>query len=131
MSATYDFLKECGVFFVLTTDEQQPMGRPFGAIMEYKNSLFFSTATMKEVYKQLKTNPKVQIVAIKAGTRDWIRVNGVAVECNELDLKQQMLDRCPALKNRFPSADCQYYALFEITQKQALLNTDGQFQTID
>lgn len=40
MSATYDFLKECGVFFVLTVDGSQPIGRPFGAIMEYENSLF-------------------------------------------------------------------------------------------
>lgn len=88
-------------------------------------------ATMKDVYKQLKINPSVQIIAIKESTRDWIRVNGVAVERNELNLKQQMLDRCTALKNHFPSADCQYYALFEFTQKQALLNTDGQFQAID
>ncbi len=131
MSTTYEFLKQCGVFFVLTAKEQQPIGRPFGAITEIDGRLFFTTGTMKEVYKQLKSNPKMQIIAMKAGTRVWIRVSGVAEERSDLQLKQKMLEDFPVLKNRFPSADCPFYALFELTKKQEFLNTNGQFLAVD
>lgn len=30
MSKAYDFLKECGAFFVLTVNGDCPAGRPFG-----------------------------------------------------------------------------------------------------
>ena len=32
MSKAYDFLKECGAFFVLTVNGDCPAGRPFGAV---------------------------------------------------------------------------------------------------
>lgn len=34
MSKEYDFLKECGYFYVLTINGDYPAGRPFGAVME-------------------------------------------------------------------------------------------------
>lgn len=34
MSKAYEFLKECGAFFVLTVNGDCPAGRPFGAVME-------------------------------------------------------------------------------------------------
>ena len=70
MSQTYDFIKECGIFFVLTQNNDFPAGRPFGAIMEYNNFLYISTADTKEVYKQLSEHNKMQIIALKSGTRD-------------------------------------------------------------
>lgn len=34
MSREYEFLKECGYFYVLTINKDFPDGRPFGAVME-------------------------------------------------------------------------------------------------
>lgn len=34
MSKAYEFLKECGAFFVLSINGDYPAGRPFGAVME-------------------------------------------------------------------------------------------------
>ena len=34
MSKAYEFLKECGYFYVLTINKDFPAGRPFGAVME-------------------------------------------------------------------------------------------------
>lgn len=131
MSRTYDFLKECGVFYVLTVTDNGPAGRPFGAVMEYDGRLYFSTATMKDVYRQLTANPKIQLIALKAGTRDWIRINGMAVECTDLSVKDRMLQECPDLTKHFDSPACEQFALFEVSGKEAYLNTNGVFIQID
>ena len=91
----YQFLKECGTFWVTTIDKGRPASRPFGAVMERGGELYISTSATKAVYKQLKTNPAVQLTAIKPGTREWIRIDGEAVETSDLDAKAQMLKDCP------------------------------------
>lgn len=40
MSKAYEFLKECGSFFVLTINKDYPAGRPFGAVMEIDDDLY-------------------------------------------------------------------------------------------
>lgn len=114
-----DFLRECGVFYLLTVNEGKPAGRPFGAVMEHEGKLYFSTGTMKDVYRQLKANGQIQIVALKNGTRDWIRIDGRAEECCDVLVKAKMLEECPVLKNRFDSPECEYYALFSVEDMQA------------
>jgi len=126
MSRTYEFLQECETFFVATINKNAPAIRPFGAIMEFKEELYFSTANNKEVYSQLKNNQAIQIVALKSGTRDWVRINGKAVEVNDLDVKQKMLETCPVLLKRFNSNDCEYFAMFKLTDMESTLNSNGE-----
>lgn len=114
MSRIYEFIKECGTFFVLTQNNDFPAGRPFGAIMEWNNCLYISTADTKAVYGQLLEHNKMQIVALKEGTREWMRVNGIATECFDLSIKQRMLKECPVLKKHYPSADAPHFNLFQI-----------------
>lgn len=122
MSKIYDFIKECGVFYVLTVNGDTPAGRPFGAIMEHNEKLYISTADSKAVYKQLIENPNIQILALKSGTRSWVRVSGVATETADLTLKQLMLEECPVLSKHYASADAPHYNLFEIAVTHTELN---------
>lgn len=108
------FLRECGVFYVLTINEECPAGRPFGAIMEYENYLYIATSDTKSVYSQLKQNENVQIIALKQGTRDWLRVSGIASECYDLDIKQRMLNECSVLSKHYESAKAEHYNIFKI-----------------
>ena len=71
MSKAYEFIKECGVFFILSINGGAPAGRPFGAIMEYGDDLYISTSDVKNVYRQFKENEQVQIIAIKDSSRSW------------------------------------------------------------
>lgn len=114
MSEIGEFLKECGVFYVLTLNGDCPAGRPFGAVMEYENDLYISTGDMKNVYNQLKEYPQMQIIALRPGTRDWVRINGIAEECVDLRRKQKMLEECPELLQRFPTPDAPHFAVFRI-----------------
>lgn len=73
MSIAYDFLKECGSFFVLTINGDYPAGRPFGAVMEVGEDLYLSTNDMNQAHKQMREHENIQIVAKKPTSREWIR----------------------------------------------------------
>lgn len=124
MSKVYDFLIECKVFYLATVNNNLPAVRPFGAVMEIDNVLYFTTGTGKAVYNQLCENSNIQIVALKGGTRDWIRINGNAIEVRDLHIKQAMLQACPVLVKRYSSYDDPAFALFEIQNMHAVLNTN-------
>lgn len=108
------FLKECGVFYFLTTDGDAPAGRPFGAIMAYEDHLYLSTQIHKSVYRQVKENPHVQIIALKSGTRDWIRISGLASECKDFAMKEKMLKTCPVLFKHFDSPEDERFVLLKV-----------------
>lgn len=122
MSQAFEFIKSCGVFFVLTLNGGFPAGRPFGAIMEHDGDLYISTGDMKDVYHQLKDCSNVQIVALKPGTRAWIRVTGIASECTDAAVKKRMLDVCPALKHRFSTPDALHFSVFRISVLDVQMN---------
>ena len=122
MSQAYEFIKECGAFFVLTINNDFPAGRPFGAIMEYEDKLYIATADTKAVYNQLKDNSNMQIIALKSGTRSWVRVSGIATECNDITIKQRMLDECPVLSKHYTSADMPHYNVFAIAVAETEFN---------
>ncbi len=115
MSKAYDFIKECGCFFVLTINGDFPAGRPFGAIMEKDGELYISTHDGNQVHSQLRMNGNVQIIAKKEQSREWLRVTGKAEECHGVEMKQRMMDECPVLKKRFSSAQSEHFLLFKIT----------------
>lgn len=124
MNKINDFLQECGIFYLLTVKNNCPMGRPFGAIMEHNGDLYFSTANFKEVYRQISANPNVQIVALKNGTRQWIRISGKATECTDREIKGKMMNIFPVLQNHFKTAENESFALFKLVAEKADLHTE-------
>lgn len=115
MSKTYDFLKECGAFFVLSVNGDAPAGRPFGAVMEDGEYLYLSTNDLNEAHKQIRVNGNIQIVAKKPDSREWIRITGVATECDDPALKNRMLEECPVLKQRFGAVGMEHFILLRVS----------------
>ncbi len=111
----YKFIKDCYPFYLLTVSNGEPQGRPFGAIMHHNGKYYVATGKGGNVYNQLLAYPKVQLVALKEGTRNWLRISGEANECLLLELKQKMLDECPILIKHYSSADDGKFAMLEIT----------------
>ena len=114
MSKAYEFLKECGSFFVLSINGEYPAGRPFGAVMEVGEHLYLSTNDMNQAHKQMRENEHIQIVAKKPATREWIRITGLAIECDDKDLKQRMLEECPILQQRFGDVGMEHFIMFKV-----------------
>lgn len=124
MSRFSDFLKECGTFFLLTATPDGPEGRPFGAVMEREGDLVLATSREKSACEQMLLDPRVQIVALKPGTRQWMRLRGRATPWPDLFLKEQMLEECPALKKHFSGIKDENFVLFRIKLKTASLHTE-------
>lgn len=130
MSYSYDFLKECQVFYLITINNGKPAGRPFGFIAEHNGELYFTTGKSKEVYRQLNQNSNIQIVALKLGTRNWLRINAYAIEVDDLKIKKKLFEENAILKEHFSSAEEDNFALFKATNKEAYINIDGNFKKI-
>lgn len=114
MSKAYEFLKECGPFFVLTINGNYPAGRPFGAVMEIGEDLYLATNDMNEAHKQMRANEHIQIVASKPNSREWIRITGISEECDSLEMKAKMLDEFPILHKHYDSADAEHFLMFKV-----------------
>ena len=97
MSKVNDFLTEAGVFFLATTDGDQPKVRPLGAHLLMDGKVIFGVGDFKEVYRQLKANPKTEIVAAKPDGH-WLRYTGKAVFETDPKYAAAILEMIPSLK---------------------------------
>ena len=70
------FLDKAQVFYFLTTDGDQPKGRPFGFHMLVDDVLYFGCGTFKNVFRQLTANPRVEVLAMNGGK--FMRYDGAA-----------------------------------------------------
>ncbi|MDR1857059.1 MAG: pyridoxamine 5'-phosphate oxidase family protein [Desulfovibrio sp.] len=100
----HDFLKKCGMYYLATTDGDQPCVRPFGTVLIYEDKLYIQTGRNKDVSKQMAKNPKVEICAYD-GAQEWIRIAATVVNDDRKDVKQAMLDAHPRLKGRYSADD--------------------------
>ena len=69
-----DFLDKAKTFYFLTTDGDQPKGRPLGFHMLVDDKLYFGCGTFKNVFKQMTVNPKVEVLAVNCG--EFLRYDG-------------------------------------------------------
>ncbi len=90
MSKIKDFLNETKVFFLATADGDQPKLRPLGAVIEEDGKLIFGVGDFKNVYRQLKANPLVEIAACKPDGH-WLRYTGKAVFETDEKYAEQMI----------------------------------------
>ena len=104
MKEVYDFLKECGTYYLATVEDDQPRVRPFGSLAIFEGKLYFQTGKIKDVSRQMGINPKIEICAYD-GKGAWVRVQAVAVDDSRREAKQFLLDAHPTLKNRYSADD--------------------------
>ena len=103
MEEVQKFLKECGIYYLATVDNDKPRVRPFGTIEIFENHLYIQTGKSKNVSKQIQINPNVELCAFKDGR--WIRVNGKLVRDDRIEAKKDMLDKNPDLRNMYNELD--------------------------
>ena len=103
MKEAYEFLKNCGIFYIATEEGDQPRVRPFGVVNIFEGKLYIQTGKSKNVSKQIQINPKVEISAFMDGT--WIRLEGTVVRDDRIEAKASMLDANPMLKKMYSADD--------------------------
>ena len=103
MQEVYEFLKNCGTYYLATVEGDQPRVRPFGTVDIYEGKLYIQTGKVKNVSKQLQINPKAEICAFADGK--WVRVTGKLVRDDRREVKEHMLDAYPNLKAMYSADD--------------------------
>ena len=119
MNEVYEYLKQCGTFYLATMDGDQPRVRPFGAIDAFEGKLYIQTGKVKKVFGQMKKNPRVELCAM-AKDGSWIRIEASAVEDDRIAAKQHLLDANPVLKSRY-AADDGNTAVFYLSKATATI----------
>ena len=99
----YYFLNDAVTYYLATVDGTKPRVRPFGTILLFDEKLYIQTGKVKDVSKQIKANPFVEICAFMNGS--WLRVAAELVEDDNRDAKVAMLDKMPALKAMYSPDD--------------------------
>ena len=103
MDEVVKFLKEAQTYYLATVEGDQPRVRPFGTAHVFDGKLYIQTGKVKDVSKQLHSNPKVEICAFKDG--EWLRVSGDLIEDDRVEARQSMLDAYPDLQAMYLADD--------------------------
>ncbi len=93
------FLAKAKTFFVLTTDGDQPKGRPFGLFVPFEGRIYFGCGTFKNVYKQLTANPKIEILALDG--IEFMRYDGTAAVVKDEAVKSAFREAAPQIMEMY------------------------------
>ena len=118
MSKIGDFLKATGTFFLATEDGDRPRVRPLGLFIEEGGRVIFGVGSFKEVYKQLRANPNVEIVACKQDGH-WLRYSGRAVFETDPTYEEAALEAAPNLKNVYNESTGHHLMMFHLEDATA------------
>ena len=94
-----EFLDKAQTFYFLTTDGDQPKGRPFGFHMLDGGKLYFGCGTFKSVFKQLMANPKVEVLAVNGG--EFLRYDGTVKIINDEALLAKVRAAMPQIMDMY------------------------------
>lgn len=103
MEKVYEFLKKCGTYYLATVEGDQPRVRPFGTVAIFDGKLYIQTGRRKNVSKQIKANPKIEICGM--ADNKWIRIEAIAVEDNRIEAEEHMLNEYPNLRRMYAPGD--------------------------
>ncbi len=103
MEYVADFLKEAGIYYLGTVEEDKPVLRPFGTVHCFENRLYFQTGRGKAVYRQLKENPNICICAMHKGR--WVRIEAEAQEDPRVEAEASLLEAYPSLGRMYAPGD--------------------------
>lgn len=120
MNTALEFIKASPVFHIATVDGAKARVRPFGFIMKRNDKLYFCTNKTKDVYKQLKKNPDIEISDM--GNNVWLRIRGRIAFDETREAKVQAFEESPNLLRIYPKgADDETFVTFYFTEAVATL----------
>lgn len=103
MKEVLEFLEKAGTYFLATSKDNKPYVRPFGTINLFEDKLYIQTGKVKNCYKEIESNPNVEISAFFEGK--WIRINGKLIPDDRVIAKKSMLDKYPNLRGMYNEND--------------------------
>ncbi|CAJ38194.1 pyridoxamine 5'-phosphate oxidase family protein [Methanocella arvoryzae] len=115
------FANETNVCYLATIDNGQPRVRAMGLFLADETGIYLQTATMKDLYRQLKANPKVEMCFFKPGEQAgaMMRVEGEIEFVDDKKLKVKAIEDRPFLKAFGLTPDSPELIIFRLAKGQA------------
>lgn len=115
------FLNENSVQYLATVDlDGKPRVRPFQFMLEKEGKLYFCTNNQKNVYKQLKKSPYVEITT-SSPTFAWIRLRGKAVFSDDMKIKKAIIESNELVKSQYQTANNPIFKIFYLDEAKAVI----------
>lgn len=108
------FIRECGYFFLATSNEDAPHLRPMGMIYADDEALYLATDKRKNVYRELVGNPQVEIASYSLSSRKWARIAGRVMVESSLKIKEDMSEMYPMLHQEYAGEEEVFLVIFKV-----------------
>ena len=112
-----EFLGQAGTFFLATEDGNQPKTRPVSFQMVENGKLYFAIGKHKDAYKQIQSNPQVEICGFKGA--DIVRYYGKAVVDDNPALFEKAVQVLPLLSQIYNEQTGLKVAIFSLENAKA------------
>jgi len=109
------FINNNPVFFLATCQGDEPRVRGMRIYQANDEGIFFNTSKDKNLYRQLKSNPSVEMCFFD-GDCTQIRIRGQAHLAGQEDYKEQMCQKTPQMRDFIMDGGI---AVFRLTQAKA------------
>ena len=120
MNEVVKFLNENPVQYLATVGRDgKAKCRPFMFAGELDGRLWFCTNHTKDVYKDMQSNPNVE-VSVSSPAYAWIRLTGRAVFEPNRAAKEMSLQN-PIVKGQYQSADNPIFEVFYLADAHAVI----------
>lgn len=113
MEKAFDFLRENKDVAFGTVENSRPNLRVFQVMLIKGHTLYFATSQKKEVYRQLRDNPAVEILGMKGNIS--VRMSGDVKFDVPVDIQKEIYDTNTILSDLYPSYDAMVYCSLDVT----------------
>ena len=114
----FDFITGCGVLYLATADGDEPRVRAMMLYRADENGILFHTGPIKEVYKQIIQNPKVELCFYDPQKNMQIRVRGKLEKSDNRALKEEIANHPSRVFMQSWKANCEteedFYNMFSV-----------------
>lgn len=117
------FIRNNPVFFLATSEEGQPHGWIITVFQADENGIIFATGKKKDVYKQLRTNPLVELLFWDDEEQKQITITGSVEFSDELELKKRVVEKFKFLKPWVDKEGYDQLASFHLKDARAFVWT--------
>lgn len=113
------FIQENPVCTIATIDGDQPRVRAFLTVLFDDDKIYFTTASTKNVYKQIVKNPKIELCCCSQDFSKMMRISGEIEIIDDRQKKQKLLDERDYLKSFGGKADEPRFILLRLSHGKA------------
>jgi len=114
-----DFINTNPVCHLATVQRDQPRVRGMMMYKADEAGIIFHTGDFKDLYGQLRQNPKVEICFNSSDQRKQIRICGIAEFLDDLNLKKEIVSARPFMKPQIDKQGYDMLIVFRVTHCKA------------